>query len=245
MTVEPRALRFVAFGLMLFYAVLGTAFIVGSTMMDPGGDPAIVLSACWFVPMIVLAVYALRRPETATRVLTVVAALVAVFVVLDEVYAIVPSDEIGPVAAISVFAVAVALGSLGLHRPARAGRLLLLVGAASLVSVFAKLLESEAGQPDAALGGSSAAAAIPALIIGGLFLLAASRKPRPDGEAPHGTGFGGSGRLGPLNPPWARRGSQVRIGSDSRAACRWCHRAYAPTHDTAMTSVAATWRSRV
>jgi hypothetical protein len=36
-----------------------------------------------------------------------------------------------------------------------------------------------------------------------------------------------------------------RIGSDSRAACLWCHRAYAPTHDTAMTSAAATCRSSV
>jgi hypothetical protein len=63
-------------------------------------------------------------------VLTVVTALVASFVVLDGVFGIVPRDEIGPVASITVFAVAVPLGFLGLHRPLRAGWLLLLVGAA-------------------------------------------------------------------------------------------------------------------
>lgn len=98
MTGGPKALRYVAFGLTLLFAVLGTAFIVGSTMMDPGGVPAVVLSVSWSVPMIVLVVFALRRPDAATRALTVVAALGAVFVVLDALFGLVPTDEIGPVA---------------------------------------------------------------------------------------------------------------------------------------------------
>jgi hypothetical protein len=186
MSLEPRALRYFTLGLMVLYAVLGTAFILGSTAMDPGGVPAVVLSVSWLVPMIVLAVYALRRPDSATRVLTVVAALVAVFVVLDAVFAIVPADEIGPVASITVFAVAVALGCLGVHRPARAGGLLLLVGAANLVDVLATMLDSGAGPPGATLGGSSTAAAVPILIIGALFLIAAAGTPRSDRDARHG-----------------------------------------------------------
>jgi hypothetical protein len=188
MTGAPKALRYAAFGLTLLFAVFGTAFIVGSTMMDPGGVPAVVLSVSWFVPMIVLVVFALRRPDTATRVLTVVAALGAVFVVLDALFGIVSADEIGPVASITVFAVAVALGFLGLHRPARAGWLLLLVGTANLVGVFLRMLESGTGPPDATLGGSSSAVAVPVLIIGGLLLLAASRKPGPDHDARDSTG---------------------------------------------------------
>jgi hypothetical protein len=188
MTVPLKVPRRVAFGLMVLYAVIGTSFILGSTMMDPGGVPAVVLSVSWFVPMIVLAVYALRRPDSASGVLTVAAVLAAVFVVLDAVFAIVPSDEIGPVASITVFAVAVALGFLGVHRPARAGGLLLLVGAANLVGVVATMLESGDGPPYAALGGSSAAVAVPVLIIGGLFLIAASAGPGPDHDARRGTG---------------------------------------------------------
>jgi hypothetical protein len=94
--------------------------------MDPRGFPAVLLSASWFVPMAALAVYSLRRPETATTVLTVPSALVASFVVLDGVFGMVPRDEIGPVASIIGFAVAVPLGFLGLRRPLRAGWLLLL-----------------------------------------------------------------------------------------------------------------------
>lgn len=185
-----KALRYVAFGLTLLFAVFGTAFIVGSTTMDPGGVPAVVLSVSWFVPMIVLVVFALRRPDAATVVLAVVAAFVAVFVVLDALFGLVPTDEIGPVASITVFAIAVALGFLGLHRPARAGGLLLLLGTANLVGVFVTMLESGTGPPDATLGGSSSAVAVPVLIIGGLLLLAASRKPGPDHDARDGTGRG-------------------------------------------------------
>jgi hypothetical protein len=175
MTSASKVLRYVAFGLMVFFAVFGSAFIIGETLMDPGGFAAVLLSASWFVPMVALAVYALRRPETATTLLTVVTALVASFVVLDGVFGIVPRDEIGPVASIVVFAVAVPLGFLGLHRPLRAGWLLLLVGAADLADVFAKMLGAGDGPPpDAALGGSSGAVAVPVVIIGGLFLVAAS-----------------------------------------------------------------------
>jgi hypothetical protein len=107
-------------------------------------------------------------------VVTLVAALVSLFVVLDALYDIVPRDEIGPVGSIAVFAVAVALSFLGLHRPMRAGWLLLLVGAANLAGVFAKVLEPAGGAPlGAALGGSSGAIAVPVVVIGGLFLVAA------------------------------------------------------------------------
>jgi hypothetical protein len=183
MTSAAKILRYIAFGLMALFAVFGGAFVIGETLMDPGGVPAVLLSLSWVVPMVALAVYALRRPETATTVLTVVAALVASFVVLDAAFDIVPRDEIGPVGSITVFAVAVALGFLGLHRPAPAGWLLLLVGAANLAGVFARMLDRGDG---ATLGGSAGAVAVPVLIIGGLFLLAAALEPRPDQGKPHG-----------------------------------------------------------
>jgi hypothetical protein len=145
--------------------------------------------------MVALAVVALRRPEIATTVLTVVTAVLASFVVLDGVFGIVPRDEIGPVASIGVFAVAVPLGFLGLHRPLRAGWLLLLVGAANLVDVFVRMLGANDGPPlDAGLGGSSGAVAVAVVIIGGLFLVAASLERGRTEEGP--TVGAGSARPG-------------------------------------------------
>jgi hypothetical protein len=200
MTSASKVLRYVAFGLTVFLAVLGSAFIIGEALTDPGGFPAVLLSACWFVPTAALAVYALRRPEPATTVLTVVTALVASFVVLDGVFGIVPRDEIGPVASITVFAVAVPLGFLGLHRPLRAGWLLLLVGAANLADVLARMLGAGDGPPlGAALGGSSGAVAVPVVIIGGLFLVAASVDPGRNEGSP------AAGRTGSALPTESSR----------------------------------------
>jgi hypothetical protein len=175
----------------------GSAFIIGEILVDPGGFPAVLLSASWFVPMVALTVIALRRPEMATTVLTVVTAVVASFVVLDGVFGIVPRDEIEPVASIGVFAVAVPLGFVGLHRPLRAGWLLLLVGAANLAEVFVKMLGAGGGPSlDAALGGTSGAVAVPVVIIGGL-----SSPPRPWSAAgPRKVPRWGPGPLGPVNP---------------------------------------------
>jgi hypothetical protein len=195
MTSASTVLRYAAFGLTVILAVFGSAFIIGEILVDPGGLPAVLLSASWFVPMVALAVVAFRRPEMATTVLTVVTAIVASFVLLDGVFGIVPRDEIGPVASIGVFAVAVPLGFLGLRRPLRAGWLLLLLGAANLADVFVKMLGAGDGPPvDAAIGGSSGAVAVPVVIIGGLFLVAASLERRQTDEGP--TVGAGSARPG-------------------------------------------------
>jgi hypothetical protein len=180
MSNGARVLRYIAFGLVVVFAVLGGGFIVGETLTEPGGVSGGLLTAAWVVPMVVLAAYALRRPEPAARVLAVVAVVVASFVVLDAVLDIVPRDEIGPVGSIAVFATAVALGFLGLRRQVRAGWLLLLVGAANLAgAVVTAFGAADGGPPGAGLGGSSGAVAIPVLVIGGLFLVSglAARTP--------------------------------------------------------------------
>jgi hypothetical protein len=106
-------------------------------------------------------------------VLTILTVVVAAFVMLDALFGIVPQDKVGPVGSIAVFAVAVALGFLGLRRTARAGMLLLLlVGAANLAGVFATMLERDGAPLGAALSGFSGAVAIPVLVVGALFLLA-------------------------------------------------------------------------
>ena len=182
MTTAAKVLRYIAFGLMALFAVLGGAFIIGEAFTDGNPASAALISASWVVPMLALSAYALWRPAPATRVLTVVAAVVAVLVVLDEMLDVVPRDEVGPVGSIAVFAVAVALGFLGLHRPVAAGWLMLLVGTANLAAVVSKVLQPGDGAPaGAALGGSSGAVAVPVLVIGVLFLIAGSLPPRTEG----------------------------------------------------------------
>ena len=181
MATTAKVLRNLAFGLMMLFGVLGGAFVIGETFMDPGGVSAAVRSAAWVVPTIAFAAFALWRPRAATRVLTLVAVLLASLAVLDAVFDIVPVDELGPVLSIGAFGAAVALGCLGLHRPAPAGWLMLLLGAANLAGVFAKMWEADGAPLRAALGGSSGAVAVPVIAVGVLFLLAAAAEPRREG----------------------------------------------------------------
>jgi hypothetical protein len=189
-------LRYTAFGVTVLVGVLGGTFIVAETMTDPGGAAGALLSAAWTLPTAVLAVYALARPRPAAAALTVVAFAVATFVGLDAVLDIVPKDEVGPVGAIAVFAIGVAVGCLGLRRPAPAGALLALVAAANLAGILGRMLETQESIRHA-FGGSSGAAAVLVLVLGALFLLAAWTEPRR--RAPADT----------VGPPTTLRGSPV------------------------------------
>ncbi|HEU5155899.1 MAG TPA: hypothetical protein VFU43_02810 [Streptosporangiaceae bacterium] len=156
MKTLPAIARFSGFGLIVFVAVFGGAFIIGESIMDPGGPAAIALAVTWAVVAVALAAFSVWRPERATRPLTVLAILLAVFIVVDLVVGVVPRDEVGPVGTAGALAVAVGLGFLGVRRPAPAGRLLLLVGVASVGA-----------------GGSGVTLAVPLLAVAVLFLLAA------------------------------------------------------------------------
>jgi hypothetical protein len=180
------AVRYTAFGLLTLYLVLGGAFIVGETMTDPGGIAGAALVAAWLVPAAGLGVFAARRPARAAGTLTVVAVAVAGFVLLDGLTLLVPTDRVGPVGSIVVFATAAALDVLGLRRPLRAGALLVLLGGANLAGVAGKMAD---GAPlGAALTGSAGAVAVPVLLAGLLFLLAGALagtgRTAPAGSAP-------------------------------------------------------------
>jgi hypothetical protein len=170
MKTLPAIAKYTAFGLIALIALFGGAFLIGETLMDPGGAPAVALAVSWTVVTLALTVYAIWRPDPATRLLAVLAILVAVFIVVDLVFHVVPRDEIGPVGAASALAVAIGLGFLGLRRPAPAGRLLLLVGVASVGA-----------------GGSGVALAVLVFAVSGLYLLATwADTQRPDHRHPPG-----------------------------------------------------------
>ncbi|MEV4703294.1 hypothetical protein [Actinoplanes sp. NPDC049316] len=146
--------KYLAFGLTVLLAAFGGAFLIGETVMDPGGPVVVASVVCWGVATVALAAYALWRPGPATRTLTVLAIVVAAFIVADLVLRFVPRG-LGPAGSACALAVATGLGFLGVRRPAAAGRLLLLVGVAAVGA-----------------GGSGVALAGPVLVIAALFLLA-------------------------------------------------------------------------
>lgn len=62
---RARFLRQTAFGLIAAVTALGGAFVVGETIDDPGGLPAVGRIAAWLVPLTGLIVLAWRRPPVA------------------------------------------------------------------------------------------------------------------------------------------------------------------------------------
>lgn len=168
MTGSGSVLRYVAFGWMMLVGLVGGAFVVGETVDDPGGWAAAILVASWLVPFAALAWLALAEPELARPVFVGGTALVGAFTVADAAFGIVPRD-VGPVAAIAVLVLAVALAVLGLRHTALTAMLLLALGAAQLL---ATLLDQPGGGPRLHLGGSSGAVVLPVLIGGLLFLVA-------------------------------------------------------------------------
>lgn len=166
--VEPRVrdrrqpARRVVFGVMALFLLLASAFAIGSVFADPGGTAALVVVVAWVVPVVALTAYTLLRPARAEQVLIVASAVVAAFVLLQALTGVVPTDDAGPVGTLAALALSVPLAFLGLHRAGMAGRLLLGVGAALLLSGFL-------GAP----AGSATALAAPLLLFGLLFLVTA------------------------------------------------------------------------
>jgi hypothetical protein len=172
-----KVLRYVAFTLMALFGLLGTLFVAGYAFEDPGGWAAVAMTVAWVVPMVALAVFALRRPEAAEPVLVGVTVAVGLFAVLDETLDIIPRDDWGPVTAIVVFGAGVVLAFLGLHRAKIAGVLMTGLALTQLLAIMAGVAIHETGDgpgPGAMLGGSSGVVVLPLLVIGGLFLLAGS-----------------------------------------------------------------------
>jgi hypothetical protein len=174
MTRSAQLVRWVAFGLMATFGVVGSLFVAGETFADPGGWAAAGVTALWVVPMLGLVALALLRPEQAARVMVPVTVVVAVATVADAAFALVPRDSWGPVAAIVVFTTAVVLGFIGLHDAGLAGRLIVGLALAQLVStVLSPALHGGAGG-GVHLGGSSGVVVLPLLLVGALFLAADS-----------------------------------------------------------------------
>ncbi len=178
MTGTAKLVRYVAFWLMALFGLLGGLFVAGYTFEDVGGAAAVGVTALWVVPMVVLSVIAMLRPGPSVPVFVVLTAVTAVFAVADSGLRIVPRDSWGPVGAISVFSLGVALAFLGLHRAGVAGLLMVTLALAQ----FAGLVVGAIGAGGSAwLGGSSGVVVVPLLVVGALFLAAGALAHEPLG----------------------------------------------------------------
>lgn len=187
MTGLARGLRYTAFTLMAIVGAFGALFIAGELFNDPGGAVAVALIALWLVPLLALAAAAWWRPDRAAPWFVGATVLVATFALLDAALELVPRDQWGPVTTIAVFALGVPLAFLALRRPLLGGLLLVVAALAQLAAG----LVTFAGHGDgpgagAMLGGSVGVAAMPMLVAGVLFLVAArlARESPSPGHAP-------------------------------------------------------------
>jgi hypothetical protein len=157
-----RVLLWVAFGVLAAFGLLGSLFIIGVTMSDPGGVTGVLLVMLWLVPMAVASTVCLVWPRVGRWVGLGCVALVAalwLWYALDQEWWRSLMDDRGPVIGIATFSLGLPLACLGLHLPRLAGALLLVAGAIPLLALFGQTATS------------ATTAGIPFLITGALFLL--------------------------------------------------------------------------
>ena len=185
MRLTAKILRYTAFTIMTLFGVVGGLFVAGYAFEDLDTWVAIGSTAAWLVPTLVLSVVALRWPDAAAPVLLGLAVVAALVTVLDAAFTVVDVDAVGPVMAITVFATAVALGFLGLHREALSGLLLILLAVAQLgATVLSRAGDvGEPGGPGIAdlLTTSSGVIVLPMALVGALYLVAGALDHEPPG----------------------------------------------------------------
>jgi len=76
MTDTAKVLRSVAFTFTALFGLLGGMFVAGAAFDDPGGWPAVAMTALCVLPLIALSVFALRRPAAAGPVFVGATALI-------------------------------------------------------------------------------------------------------------------------------------------------------------------------
>ena len=180
---RARLLRLTGFWLVAGVTGFFGLFLVGEMASDPGGWTAVWLIAACVVPLAACCLLAWRRPDAGTWLLAV---LTAALLAVDVWVAISPGalrdleDRTGPVQAVAIFAVAVAVAVLGLRRTRVAGIMLVLLGAGSWVSGIGGV---GGGAALAILGG-------PLLLGGVLYLVSAAvvGRARPVGPPPDRSG---------------------------------------------------------
>jgi hypothetical protein len=164
--------------LVALFGIVAGLFIAGETSTDPGGWEAVLLITAWAVPLVALSIMALVRPDLAAKVLPLVLAVLGGWVIVDSLVHVIDRDTWGPVGTISLFAVLIPCGLLGVHRAATAGWLLLAGAATELMATVASMDRAGGQSVWSALGGSTGVMVLPFLVMALLFLAAAAAERR-------------------------------------------------------------------
>jgi hypothetical protein len=146
LSLRSRFLKRSGMAVMALFGSFFGLFVVGETIMDPGGWNAVGLIASWFIPLVAIAALAWFRPRWG---IPVVAALMVASIALmgwrafDEGIREL-EDRIGPFTRIATIAVSVAATALGHTKARAAGIMLLALGSApflfwGIASVEARL----------------------------------------------------------------------------------------------------------
>ncbi len=191
--------RWSAFGLMMLVGLLGTVFVAGEAMTDPGGAAGLVLTAAWLLPMLGLCALSALRPRWASWILhgALVGRLVLwAWLAVDPDYWHQVLGVEGPVLVVATFACGVPAAVLGLHHPRAAGTILVMLGLAPALALFvaAGVTATDLPAPNVLLRPAAVVTAVPQLLAGALFLLAwRLAHPGRDSQASPQTGGTGHG----------------------------------------------------
>jgi hypothetical protein len=188
MGTTAKVLRFVAFGVLVVFAVLGGAFAAGYAFEDLPFRAAALGTVVALAYVVTLSVLALRRTDVAVTVMLVITAVLSVLALVDGRWDVFTRDVNGPVMSVLLVITTAPLAVLGLHRAVEAGVMILLLGVAALVGAgIADALASGRFEWGMLLRGSGGVVVIPLLLGGVLFLLAGlSAHETPHFLPPHG-----------------------------------------------------------
>lgn len=171
--------RLVGFYMMMGFAVLGSAWITGEAMTEPGGSKGVIITVAWALPMIAASLLAWKFPRIALPVLTLAVLAIMAMSVWQYVewnWWVDFMDRNGPILTVAVFATSVPIAVYGRFHSDRMGAIgLLLIGLVPwLLSSFARGWQSLFTTSSAQVFSS------PAVVTGLLYIWSAYlvRKPR-------------------------------------------------------------------
>lgn len=196
-----KTLRAAGLALGLGVGLAGCVVAAGYAFTDWSLGIATSATALWVLPTVVLSVYALRRPEPAARALVLTAVGITVFAVVDAFSDAIPSDDWGPVATVMDMALVIAVSFLAARRPGRAGRLLTGVALVQFVALVVNVVMHETGALPPGPGFANAGVVLWMLLVGALFLLAATWEQTSPADGHGAPGAGGVANNDPSGVP--------------------------------------------
>jgi hypothetical protein len=164
-----KTLKWAGVALGLVVGLAGCLFVAGYAFTDWSLWVAVGATALWVVPTAVLSAYALRRPESAARVLLSAAVGITLFAGVDAFSDIIPSDDWGPVTTVMDMALVIAVSFLAVRRPDRAGKLLTGVALVQFAALILTVVMHRTGALPPGPGFANPGVLLWMLLIGALF----------------------------------------------------------------------------